>query len=963
MEMKPKTSGGGNERNDRRLLADVQAAYHLGITLELIYAYTQHRCGAEDRTLSTVQREGKTYFDEAELEDFDRYLRRPWADDGVKRPKVPEWIETHLRAESGNQCLRCGAGRGVETAHIEPWSKSRSHHHGNLVRICSACHDEHDRHKSLPTVELRRIKNGGVARTKARLARQMDLGASRFGPPPSETKFVGRTKELETLCTALEQESAVLLQGPGGIGKTQLLLKALERRLTGGRVIWLDVEGYRSSGDLVTALAMSSAELEAGDTLERVVRALDSEGACLVLDGVERLAEAGLDAVDDLLADVRKRMQKAQLVVTSQVDLPRTGFDWKLALSGLDPESCRRLFRSFVRGDARLDGVSEAQLLGFAEGHPLALRLIAALVEYLGSGRSALREIRREGTRVVEIPKRAEQNRETSLDRCLSLAYRMLSAEEQRLLFVIASCPGGLFSHQAEHYGGPGAGILAAALRRWSLVERRDVGVPIDRWYARSPIRSFAVRRWREVNGAEARALANELLRDFGVMAGVIEAEAQGASEVPQMVWRFWLELRNLQLVVDESEARPLDGDLALLASGVCSSMVSFFFVARLPGLGVRMMIRGARIAMRAENWEDASGYIAEAAGLAQRSDDDRIASEVEDLLQAMPAEGGDAGHIAMAKAILASRRGDAQATEKEARKAIGHYGEERDRLKPAGERGDEEDLVGNRSSLSGAYQMLGHALLARRLPGEAREAYELALELVGGKSRVVNEGQILYQIGRCRGASGEHLGSADYFARAAVHFQAIGMRDYLSNALGSLGYALLELGNSTALPPPLPNEVLRDGIQDAVDTIQQSIVTQLRTGAVDSAWAIRKLFGTVVVLSVSGETESLGAAGQVVMEWTKKLRDAGEAEEVERRVAFEMLHLEALAELMLSIARVEDRARPAGSVRESDVDELMERCKSLGMVRGLESSGFEWLGLYLRRRWSISGDVEADQP
>ena len=335
---------------------------------------------------------------------------------------------------------RDGAHRGVGKEQVAPSRQLGSN-------LCCVPRRARSAQES-PTVELRKIKNGGVARTRARLARQMDLVESRFGPPPSEMKFVGRTKELKTLCTALEEESAVLLQGPGGIGKTQLLLKALERRLAGGRVIWLDVEGYGSSEDLVTALAMSSAELQAGDALERVVRALDSEGCCVVLDGVERLAEAGLDAVDDLLADVRKRMQKAQLVVTSQVDLPRTGFDRKLALSGLDSESCRRLFRSLVGGDARLDGVGEAQLLDFAEGHPLALRLIAALVEYLGSGQSALREIKREGARVVEIPKRAEQNRETSLDRCLSLAYRMLSAEEQRLLFVIASCPGGLFAHQ-----------------------------------------------------------------------------------------------------------------------------------------------------------------------------------------------------------------------------------------------------------------------------------------------------------------------------------------------------------------------------------------------------------------------------------------------------------------------------------------------------------------------------------
>ena len=263
----------------------------------------------------------------------------------------------------------------------------------------------------------------------------------------------------------------------------------------------------------------------------------------------------------------------------------------------------------------------------------------------------------------------------------------------------------------------------------------------------------------------------------------------------------------------------------------------------------------------------------------------------------------------------------------------------------PASERGDEEELVGNRSSLSGAYQMLGHALLARRRPEEAREAYESALGLVGGTSRVVNEGQILHQIGRCRNASGDLSGSADYFGRAAVHFQAIRMRDYFANALGLLGYVFLKLGDPTALPPPLPTEVLRDGIQDAVESIRQSIVAQLQTGAADSGWAITKLFGTVVVLSISGETESLGAAGRAVMELTNKLRNAGETEEVARRTAFEILHLEALAKLMLSIARVEERASRMGGVRESDVDELLERCKSLRILRGLESSGFEWLG------------------
>ena len=150
-------TGIGQAQFGTKLLTDIQAAYHLGFTPELIYAYTQYTCGADSRKLSSVQRNGQTYFDEAELDEFNRYLRLPWVEKG-NRLKVPHWLEVHLKAESGNQCLRCGAGRSVETAHIEAWSKRRSHHHDNLVRICSSCHNEHDRHKSLTTTDLRAIK-------------------------------------------------------------------------------------------------------------------------------------------------------------------------------------------------------------------------------------------------------------------------------------------------------------------------------------------------------------------------------------------------------------------------------------------------------------------------------------------------------------------------------------------------------------------------------------------------------------------------------------------------------------------------------------------------------------------------------------------------------------------------------------------------------------------------------------
>ena len=145
---------------------------------------------------------------------------------------------------------------------------------------------------------------------------------------------MGRKEELAMLRAALQGSRTVLVRGVGGIGKTQLLIKALEGRKSSGRVVWLDIEGYRAAGDIMTALAMSSAEVEPEDTLQRVVKRLDGEGACIVLDGMERLTGEALDDVDDLLSELGKRTRRAQFVVTSQVDLQRTRFDRSYHSSG-----------------------------------------------------------------------------------------------------------------------------------------------------------------------------------------------------------------------------------------------------------------------------------------------------------------------------------------------------------------------------------------------------------------------------------------------------------------------------------------------------------------------------------------------------------------------------------------------------------------------------------------------------
>ena len=162
------------EASNQKFLTHIEASHYLGITPELLFSYTKWACGAESRRLPTTQSNGRTCFDREELDDFDRYLRNPWVDADSQRIPVPNYIIAHLRAESGNRCTRCGSGIGVQTAHIDAWEMSRSHHHDNLIRICSQCHNEYDKHKSLSRDKLRAIKDRVIASTRAMLARSMN---------------------------------------------------------------------------------------------------------------------------------------------------------------------------------------------------------------------------------------------------------------------------------------------------------------------------------------------------------------------------------------------------------------------------------------------------------------------------------------------------------------------------------------------------------------------------------------------------------------------------------------------------------------------------------------------------------------------------------------------------------------------------------------------------------------------
>ena len=942
----------------------VGAAYRLGVTVELLYGYTSWRCRAKPRKLRTVQKNSKTCFDQAELDDFDKYLHEPWGEEGSNRVHVPRCIEDHLRAESRNQCTHCDSGIGVQTAHIDPWATSRSHHHHNLIRICSQCHIEHDVHKSLSTAKLREIKNIYIERSRAYLAQQMETKDTILSPPSPETTFVGRTEDLESLSEALVASRMVLVLGSGGIGKTELLLNVLAKNKTEQRVVWLELERYATVEGLIAALAVMLSDVVGGvGTTDAIARHLDALQACVVLDGVEQFAGPALDEFDDWLANFSKHAANSQFLVSSQIDLQRTKFDKKLVLSRLKPDASRNLLRTMVQDAASLDNNSEARLLSFADGHPLTLCLTATLVDHLGSGHAVMKQLDQHGARFVQIKKRTKHNRQTSLVRCLDLSYEMLEEDEQRLLYVLANCPGGMFSHQVELYAGKGAPLVLAGLRHSSLVQNKESEVPVDRWYVLSPIRSYARLRWGEDHAADARSLTEKLLMDFGMMAAVIEMQAEDPATIPHMLLRFSDELPNLLLIIDEAEAQQEHPNLSALAVGVCTALMRFFFVAQLPLQGVQLMERGAKIAMREGDWNGASGMIAQATALTQRSQNVRLAVHVESILDEFvpmldsvePKDSEAAGNVAMARGMLAEHRYDADTAVRYARNAIAEYEVVQCELaEQPNAKLNSTSIEDNRNHLSGAYQLLGNGLLDKHKPAEARTAYGKARKLMGGASVAVNEGQLLYQIGKCQHELGKYADATDYYSRAATYFQIVGMKEYLSNALGGLGNSLVEIDKDTPLPQLPVARVLLEGLEDAIKSVISCLSARPTPDKRESEWSIRKLFGTIVVLSLSDEAKRLDVAGQELMEWVNETFEETRHNGYEEiKVKWELMHILGLAALMISIASFEYRAEE-GHVQDTDIDKLSLACCDQGPGYRLESYSFQWLSIYLRKKWAI---------
>jgi predicted ATPase/DNA-binding SARP family transcriptional activator len=128
-------------------------------------------------------------------------------------------------------------------------------------------------------------------------------GFVRPAPPRVRSRFVGRKQELEELRRLLAARSVVTVTGPGGVGKTRLVVELVASLGGPHRVVWVELADAFSVSDVLGRLALATGSATPADpaSLEPVVEALGGGARLVVLDDCDQAAELVAEVCDRLV--------------------------------------------------------------------------------------------------------------------------------------------------------------------------------------------------------------------------------------------------------------------------------------------------------------------------------------------------------------------------------------------------------------------------------------------------------------------------------------------------------------------------------------------------------------------------------------------------------------------------------------------------------------------------------------
>jgi predicted ATPase/DNA-binding SARP family transcriptional activator len=441
-------------------------------------------------------------------------------------------------------------------------------------------HPDHTAHPDLTARPARTTPPSAEPSTgSAPAAPQLDLPVARAAEtgrddrlPQRLSSVVGRHDDVAAALQRLREARVVTLTGPGGVGKTTLVLEVARRvdATLADQVHLIRLAALEAGADIAEAFAAQLGLLTAGSgaaAAEAVVEHLTRSRALLVVDNCEHV-------IDDVAALVERLVESCpelRVLATSREALAVPGEiqvavgplpvpDETGATEAIPHAPAVRLFLDrarAVRPSFVLDAETApvvASICRQLDGMPLAIELAAARVKALSPADIATRL--QDRFALLTSGPRTSEARHRTLRATLDWSYDLLSAAERRLLRRLAVFRGGWTLTAAEEvcaFAGIESGEVLDLLFR--LVDRSLV-VPdpaTGRFRLLVTVREYAGSRLAEAD--EIDACRDRYLDHYTRLA-----EEYGSFAHSQVGWaRLTEEYDNLRAAVDYSLERASD--------------------------------------------------------------------------------------------------------------------------------------------------------------------------------------------------------------------------------------------------------------------------------------------------------------------------------------------------------------------------------------------------------------------